>query len=136
MKGVFCLTELGFKKISNISFDDIFNLLFTCVGILEQNNFNEKDELIQALKNVKFQHLSKGKVYEDNNDCKEYIIPYDCIRMEYDYDIASAFDKFTIANSPHREGYIEIIALAQMLGALCGHYRIREWGGANLFFIA
>lgn len=136
MKGVFSITKTGFVKVSNISFDDIFTMISNTIEMLNSYEFNKKEDLIKVLNRIKFQHLKGGDIYEDGGTGREYIIPCDCIRMGYDSSIAFVFDDFTISNTPHQVGYLEIVALAQILGAVGGHYHIREWGGADLFFIA
>lgn len=135
MKGIFSITKTGFVKVSNISFDDVFTMINNTIEFLKSYDYNEKEDLIKVLNHIKFQHIKGGNVYEDNNTGREYIIPCDCIKMGCEYDLLSAFDKFTISNTPHQVGYLDIVAFAQILGAVGGHYHIREWGGTDLFFI-
>lgn len=135
MKGIFCIAKTGFVKISDISFDDIFTMIADTIEFLNSYEFKEKENLIKVLKNIKFQRLEGGEIHEDSSTGVEYVIPCDCIKMGYGYETLSAFDKFTLSNTPHQDGYLDIVALAQILGAAGGHYHIREWGDTDIFFI-
>lgn len=146
--GAFRISKFGFQQISNISFDDLFNMLGGCIGLLEKNTYNESEDLLNALNSIKFEYHKKGEKcplpdyecccrdYDDDDNFDMYVVmPCSSIKMYYNGNVASAFDKFTNSNSICQEGYLEIIVLAQILGSACGHYHIREWGGGELYFL-